>query len=168
MPFIFFSFLRECEFFFVNFFWISFIIPAFLIVFLLFTSSTSNNLFVSFVNLYGSSFLYVFSLVLLYNINCYDIFFKNFKFIYFSEFFDWPLIIGFDNLSILFICLTNLLIFSCFLYNHNNITFGARENSIFLFLMQLFLNLFFVSTNLFWFFIYFECVLIPMFFLIGL
>jgi proton-translocating NADH-quinone oxidoreductase chain M len=129
---------------------------------------SSSYFTISRINLYGSSFIYIFSLLLLYNSTSFDILFSDFKIFYYSDFFDWPLIIGLDALALLFICLTNLLIFSCFLYNHNNIFIGMRENSIFLFMMQFFLNLFFVSTNIFWFFMFFECVLVPMFFLIGL
>ncbi len=153
--------------FFIEYWSLLLCLPVILIFILLFIKA-ANYRFISKVSLYGASGLYIYSLLLLYTIDSYDVSFKNLKFIYFSEFFEWPLIFGYDNLSILFICLTNLLVFSCILYNHNNIVFGLRENCILLFSMQFFLNLFFTSTNLFWFFICFECVLIPMFFLIGL
>lgn len=59
------------------------------------------------------------------------------------------MIFSIDVIGLLFIVLTNLLIYLCVLYNYNNITLGLREVNIYLFLMQFFLTGLFLSTDLF-------------------
>lgn len=73
-------------------------------------------------------------------------------------------------LSLLFIILTNFLIVICLLITWNWLPFfySLRLFIVLLFLLQFFCVNFFVSTHLVVFYIFFESVLIPMYFLIGI
>lgn len=87
--------------------------------------------------------------------------FKNFLHLDFS--------FGLDHLSLIFFVLTTFLIFLCILYVINE----AEEQKLYfyifnLILLEFFLILIFFSLNLLLFYISFESVLIPMFFLIGI
>ncbi len=75
-----------------------------------------------------------------------------------------------DNLSIIFILLTNFLIIIC-IYNNFSLRYdGAKIKLYFICFMvlQILLTLTFLAENLIVFFICFESVLIPMFFIIGI
>lgn len=76
--------------------------------------------------------------------------------------------IGLDGISILFIILTNFLLPICILIGYNSIRYRYKEFIIILFLINFFLIQLFCSINLFFFYIFFEAVLIPMFILIGI
>lgn len=74
--------------------------------------------------------------------------------------------IGLDGISIWFVFLNSLLIFlSVFLINKYSI--NSKVFFILLFLIQFFVVQSFLVLDLFMFYVYFEAILIPMFFLIG-
>lgn len=73
-----------------------------------------------------------------------------------------------DALSLFFILLTTFLIPICFLISWSNIKYGFKLYSILLFLLELILINVFVVTDLVFFYIFFESVLIPMFLIIGI
>lgn len=74
----------------------------------------------------------------------------------------------FDNLSWLFVILTNLLVLLCIIYNISNYLSGLKYLLFsFFFLQSCLLNVF-LTANLLMFFIFFESVLLPMFIIIGI
>jgi NADH-quinone oxidoreductase subunit M len=125
-------------------------------------------IYIDLINLISSA------IILGFSIFCFSIFDENNFYYFFKDFFFfnlWNLIyfnFGIDMIALYFILLINLLIFLCFLYNINNLFFGIKEFSICLHFIQIFLNFLFLTLDLLWFFIFFECILIPMFFIIGI
>ena len=75
--------------------------------------------------------------------------------------------LGVDGISLFFIILTSLLTPLCILTSWKVDFHNIREYVIYLLLIELFLFLAFLSTDLLIFFIFFESTLIPMFILIG-
>jgi NADH-quinone oxidoreductase subunit M len=77
-------------------------------------------------------------------------------------------IFGFDGVSILFIMLTTFLVPLCLLTSWKHLFQRAVDYCFNFILLELFLVLSFASLDLVTFFIFFEGILIPMFFLIGM
>ncbi len=76
------------------------------------------------------------------------------------------LLFGLDGISILFFFLTSFLCFLCILFvQKENL---LKEYLIALFLIELILLIVFSLMDLFLFYIFFEAILIPMYFLVGL
>ena len=73
---------------------------------------------------------------------------------------------GLDGLSLVFLLLTTFIIPFC-IFASETINFNYKQFLIYLFLLELFLVLSFTITNLFFFYVFFESVLIPMFIMIG-
>jgi len=71
-----------------------------------------------------------------------------------------------DGLSSFFLLLTAFLFPICLLYNYNKIS-NNNQYSIALLLVELFLIICFTASNFFIFYIAFEMILFPMFFIIG-
>lgn len=76
--------------------------------------------------------------------------------------------LGVDGISIFFILLTSLLFPICFLVNWESIKYRSKDFCLLLLLLEFFLLNVFLSLDLFFFYIFFEGVLIPMFFIIGI
>jgi len=74
--------------------------------------------------------------------------------------------VGIDGISLLFLLLTTFILPLCFLATASNKKY-TFELIICLCFLEFFVILCFVTTNLFFFYIFFESVLIPMFLLIG-
>lgn len=74
--------------------------------------------------------------------------------------------VGIDGISLLFLLLTTFIMPLCFLATASNKKY-TFEMIICLCFLEFFVILCFVTTNLFFFYIFFESVLIPMFLLIG-
>lgn len=95
----------------------------------------------------------------------------NFQFMYkisINLLFNLNYIIGIDGISIFFLLLTTLLIPLCFLSNWNNIKILLKEYYIIFLLLEFFLLNIFCSIDVLFFYVFFECVLIPMFLIIGI
>lgn len=75
---------------------------------------------------------------------------------------------GIDSVSIIFILLVVFLINLSLLSTWNNIKYKLKEFVLLLFLVESILILFFLTNDLFFFYIFFESVLIPMFLIIGI
>jgi NADH:ubiquinone oxidoreductase subunit 4 (subunit M) len=75
--------------------------------------------------------------------------------------------LGLDGISLLFICLSTLLNTICIL-SATSIKYRKRLFFILLFLTELALVNVFAVTEIFYFYIFFEAVLIPMFLIIGI
>jgi proton-translocating NADH-quinone oxidoreductase chain M len=93
----------------------------------------------------------------------YQILVKVYKFIYFNISF----IIGIDGLAITLIILSFTIILICFLI-HWHLKYKIILYYFILFLLSAFLLNLFLTVDLFFFYIFFEGVLIPTFFLIGI
>ncbi len=76
-------------------------------------------------------------------------------------------LLGLDGISLFFILLTSFLIPLCILTAWKNEFYEVKEYVIYLLLIEFFLFLAFLTTDLVIFFIFFESTLIPMFILIG-
>jgi len=72
---------------------------------------------------------------------------------------------GLDGLSVYFFFLSSLLIFLCVLFSWDSDK--LKENMINLLLLELLLLLVFSALDLLLFYVFFEAILIPMFFLVG-
>ena len=76
--------------------------------------------------------------------------------------------VGVDGLSLLFILLTNLLVIFCLLSAKSSITKRYKGYAGLFLLLQAFCIGLFSVTGIIWFYIFFEAILIPMFFIIGI
>ena len=76
--------------------------------------------------------------------------------------------LGVDGISLFFVLLTTLLTLLCLLISWNSITFNVKEYVLSFLLMEFFLIGVFCVLDLLIFYILFESVLIPMFFIIGI
>nr|YP_654334.1 NADH dehydrogenase subunit 4 [Astrangia sp. JVK-2006]ABG02308.1 NADH dehydrogenase subunit 4 [Astrangia sp. JVK-2006] len=96
----------------------------------------------------------------------------HFQFIEFVEwggFLDWgPLLFALDGVSLFFLLLTTFLIPICILISQKSIKFLFKEFLLCLFFLEVLLVGVFLVFDLLLFYIFFEGVLIPMFFLIGI
>lgn len=115
-----------------------------------------------------SSVLLVLSI---YMIKTYDSNYSYFQHIfdidlYSYSFFNIKLLFGLDSLAVLFIFLTNFLVFLCviFLYSYN---VNKKNFLINLLALQLCLFFIFSSLDIFVFYVFFEVLVIPMYFIIG-
>lgn len=75
--------------------------------------------------------------------------------------------LGVDGMSLSFAILTAFITPIC-IFAAKNVTKNYKQFIIYLMLMELFLLLAFLSTNLFFFYVFFESVLIPMYLIIGI
>jgi NADH-quinone oxidoreductase subunit M len=84
-----------------------------------------------------------------------------------SEFFNFYIIFNIDIISLSFIFLSDFLNIICFLLIWYNIKYKKDYYILLLILCNFFLILIFISNDLFIFYIFFELILLPMFFLIS-
>ena len=77
------------------------------------------------------------------------------------------LTLGIDGISLFFVILTTLLIFLCLLSSWDSIKFNVKEYLICFLILEFFLIGVFCVLDLLLFYIFFESVLIPMYFIIG-
>ena len=74
--------------------------------------------------------------------------------------------LGIDGISLLFLLLTVFIMPLC-IFAAASITKNTKQFIVYLLMIELFLILSFITTNLFFFYVFFESVLIPMFIMIG-
>ena len=75
--------------------------------------------------------------------------------------------LGVDGISLCFVILTAFITPIC-IFAAKNVTKNYKQFIIYLMLIELFLLLVFLSTNVFFFYVFFEAVLIPMYLVIGI
>lgn len=85
-----------------------------------------------------------------------------------SQSFAYGFPLGVDSLSLFFILLTSFTMPMCFLVGWQSVRKNIREYFIAFLLLEFFLLLVWMVTDLFLFYIFFESVLIPMFLVIGI
>ncbi len=76
--------------------------------------------------------------------------------------------VGVDGLSLAFILLTNLLVIFCLMSAQSSISKGQKLFVNLFLLLQTFCVGLFMVKGIIWFYIFFEAILIPMFFIIGI
>ena len=99
----------------------------------------------------------------------FDVYTTTYQFLHVVKF--WKSInytIGLDGISLFFILLSTFLIPICLLVNWGSIVYRFKEFALILFLLEFFLINVFISLDFFFFYIFFEAVLIPMFIMIGI
>lgn len=96
-----------------------------------------------------------------------SIFIQDYYIIPFFNFGVFNFIIGIDGLSMCLILLTTFLIYLCFIISYNTIFTNVKSFCINLLILEVFLILTFSSLNIFFFYIFFESTLIPMYLIIG-
>jgi proton-translocating NADH-quinone oxidoreductase chain M len=107
------------------------------------------------------------SLIYFFFYNIFEINTSIFYIIDWSFFFNINFIFGIDVISLSFIFLSDLLNILCFLLIWSNIKYKKNAYEILLIFCNLLLSFIFLSIDLFIFYIFFELILIPMFFLIS-
>lgn len=85
--------------------------------------------------------------------------------IYINKFF---ISFGIDGISLFFVLLSTFTIPLCLLTTYKNGLIYVKDFCLYLIILEIFLILSFSALDLIAFFIFFECVLIPMFFIIGI
>ena len=85
--------------------------------------------------------------------------------VYFQQFI---ISFGIDGISIFFVLLSTFITPLCLLTSYKRNLIFIKEYCLALLLLELFLIFSFIATDLIAFFIFFESILIPMFFLIGI
>ena len=114
-----------------------------------------------------SSSVLAISLVLLY---FFDINTPKFQYVLTVNLFNSQILnslmhFGIDGISIFFFVLTSLLIFLCIIFIWDDENF--KKSALTLLILEFLLFFTFSTLNLFLFYVFFECILIPMFLLIG-
>jgi NADH-quinone oxidoreductase subunit M len=131
-----------------------------------------NYLIIRNIGILTSGSLFFFSLLftIFFNIQIFKFQFKEtYTFFIFEKFLNFNLSFGLDHLSLLFFVLTTFLLFLCVLYVINDIENNKIYFYIFnLILLEFLLIIIFFSLDILIFYIAFESVLIPMFFLTGI
>jgi NADH:ubiquinone oxidoreductase subunit 4 (subunit M) len=74
--------------------------------------------------------------------------------------------LGIDGISLVLLALTVFIMPLCII-SASSVETDTKKFIIYLLLIELFLIISFITTNLFFFYVFFESVLIPMFILIG-
>jgi proton-translocating NADH-quinone oxidoreductase chain M len=79
-----------------------------------------------------------------------------------------PIIFGIDPISLIMIILTVGTMTVCFAYQIETAFIMLRTHTILLYLIEIFLVLLFLSVDIFWFYVFFESLIIPFFLLINI
>ena len=165
--FIFFM-LYICKFNFLNFimFIILYLLFGLILIFFLFFNKKFLNFFKFF--LFNLSIFYFIIIVYCYNISSFfPLYYIYYKLNWFGYILNIEYNIAIDNLSLIFLLLTSLLIPFCLLISWYNIYYSTKYFFfIFLVLEYLLINIF-SAVDILFFYFSFEVLLIPMYLLIG-
>lgn len=137
-------------------------------IFVLFLIPSQNKILLKQVSLFCASLTFNFSLFLWLFFDKSVGSFQYVSKLFWLPFFNINLHLGIDGISLFFLILTTLLIYICLLASWASINQDVKYYLIFFLLMEFFLIGVFCVLDLLIFYIFFECVLIPMFFIIGL
>ena len=121
-----------------------------------------------YIGIVTSIFTFIISIYLynIYNIN--DSSFQFIKSIPLINFIDVKYAVGIDGLSLVLILLTTFLTPITLISSFNSIKKRVKEFTVFMLLLEVGMIGVFVSTDLFLFYIFWEAMLIPMYFIIGI
>ena len=142
----------------------------FIILFLILSYYKDNFIKIRKINIYLFCLIYS---ILIFLISFKNLIFfnkdiiKKIQFSNYNELLFNSSLIGFDGISILFFCLTSFIIPTCILYIKDYLTdVNFNFYLILIFLIEYFLLKAFYTYDIFYFFIYFEASVIPMFLII--
>lgn len=141
-------------------------------ILVLFFIPKSNRQLLKDISLYTSLFAFLISLIFFVRLLKVEngALFDQFQFLYtfnWSKALNISYSVGIDGLSLFFILLTTFLTPICILVSWNSICYRVKDFLILLLVIEFFLVNVFIVVDLFYFFVFFESVLIPMFFMIG-
>lgn len=134
-------------------------------IFFSYFSSVTFNYFLRYFIFFFSTLLFFFSVMLWL---FFDPMLITFQSLFNFKLFGFYISIGYDGLSLLFIFLTCFIMPLCILFNWYNNRVYVIEYVICLFCVELLLLFVFSVSNVLFFFIFFELILVPFFILIGL
>lgn len=140
--------------------------PLFVIFFLIFIRDT-NIFFLKWFSIFSSFFIFFFSCFFYF---FFDFLSSNYQFyisISWITSLNLDFIFAIDGISIFFILLSTFLIPFCILSSFDSIKFYFKEFLICLFFIEFFLLLIFTVLDILLFYISFEGILLPLYFLIG-
>jgi len=140
----------------------------FIFLFSFFVILCSNTKYVRLLSFYLTLFIFVFSLLLLFYFENFVHYFQFQFFISWSNFLNIYYSIGIDGISLFFIILTTFLMPLCLLLSWLNISYRLKEFIICMLLTEFFLINVFSVLDLFFFYLFFESILLPMFLIIGI
>lgn len=142
------------------------LILLFFIIFLFFLSKDD----VLKIKCYALSFSVLIFILSLFLWIFYDKELDTFNFVFYASWlriFNVYYIIGIDGISIFFVILTTFLIPICILASWEAIQYKVKEFMILLLIIEFLLINVFIVLDLFFFYVFFEGVLIPMFLIVG-
>lgn len=138
----------------------------FVSIFIVFFTSEKYTFFIKSYALFVSSLVLVLSTLLLTQFNFNTFYFQHLvEYNFGLKILNINFFFGLDGISIYFFVLTALLIFLCILFSWDSLF--LKEYVVNLLILELLLLLVFSVLDLFLFYVFFEAILIPMFFLIG-
>jgi NADH-quinone oxidoreductase subunit M len=140
---------------------------CFLVIFIIFFIDSKYNNIIALLSIYCSFIIFILTIVLLVTYKSVYIFHQFIYIFEISSLYNIYYTISLDILSLLLINLTTFFVFLCLIYNYKNLKFNFKSNIILLLLLEFFLINFFLVNDLFFFYIFFESTLIPMFLIIG-
>lgn len=143
-----------------------FLVLSLYLVILFFIPETNAQL-LKISSIWVSSLILIFATFLLINFKLNTFYFQNIVCYNFgSSFFNIKFVFALDGISVLFFFLTTFLFFLCtiFLWHEKFLKFYLLN----LFFLEFLLLLVFSTLDIILFYIFFEAILIPMFFLIGI
>ena len=144
---------------------IFFLLTIFLVI--LFFIPQTEVIVLKKLSIWISGFILILTTFLLITFKLNSFYFQNMtSFNIGSSLFNITFVFGLDGISILFVFLTSLLCLLCLIFIWNEYFF--KYFLVNLFLLELLLILVFSTLDILLFYIFFEAILIPMFFLIGI
>ena len=143
------------------------ILILFITFIILFFIPKENYTFIKLISLISSGSIFFLSALILISFNNNNYYFQNI--VYYNiglKYLNISYSFGLDGISLLFFFLSSLLIFFCILFIWEDKL--IKQYVLLLLLLEVLLLLVFSVLDLFLFYVFFEGILIPMYFLIGI
>lgn len=118
------------------------------------------------IRLFSISIILFLFIVLL--IICFDPYIIPFQYIFYLKFGSHYFYFGLDGFSLFFLFLTSFFVPLCILFNWYNKSVSVNEFLLCILFIEILLFFVFSVLHLFFFYIFFEAILIPFFIMIGL
>lgn len=155
------------EFFFENFIAFLLLLPLLGIITLLIIPKY-KFLLMKQVSLFFASLIFLISLSLWVFFNKSIACFQHVISLVWVPFININFTLGIDGISLFFIILTSMLVFLCFLISWNSVSISLKEYLLCFLILEFFLLVVFCFLDLMLFYIFFESILVPMYFIIGI
>lgn len=142
------------------------LMPLIVSFFLIFIKD-SDSYFLKYFSIFSSFFIFFYSLYFFFFFDFTNINHQFVVNISWINFFNLNFIFGVDGISIFFLILSTFLIPFCILSSIDSIKFRLKDFIICLFIIEFFLILIFTVLDILLFYISFEGILLPLYYLIG-